>query len=53
MAVTFVASRITVTLTLTGLLNTKPISSEPTLSVTCMVEPDPPVDSNETTAIMY
>ena len=51
MAVVFVASRKTVMFTSTGLLNIKSTSSEPSLSVTCIVEPDPSVDSNETTAI--
>ena len=47
----FVASRKTVMFASTGLLNTKSTSSEPSLSVTCIAEPDSPVDSNETTAI--
>ena len=35
----------------TGLLSTKTTWSEPALSDTCMEESDPPVDSNETTAV--
>ena len=51
MAVKFVATTKTVTSTLTGLLSTKTTSSDPSLSVTCIVEPDPSVDSNETMAV--
>ena len=46
-----VAITKTATSVATGLLSTKTTCSEPALSDTCMVESDPPVDSNETTAI--
>ena len=51
MAVTFVATTKTVTSTFTGLLSTKTTSSDPSFSVTCIVEPDLSVDSNETMAV--
>ena len=46
-----VAIKKTATSVPTGLLSTKTTSSEPALSDTCIAETDPPVDSNETTAI--
>ena len=51
MAVKFVATTKTVTSTLTGLLSTITTSSDPSFSVTCIVESDPSVDSNETMAV--
>ena len=51
MAVKFVATTKTVTSTFTGLLSTTNTSSDPSVSVTCIVEPDPSVDSNETMAV--
>ena len=46
-----VATTFTVTSSPTGLLSTKTTSSEPSLSVTARVIPDPSSDSKETTAI--
>ena len=46
-----VATTFTVTSSPTGLLSTKTTSSEPLLSVTARVIPDPSSDSKETTAI--
>ena len=46
-----VAITKTVTCSLTALLSTKTTTNGPALSDTCIVTPDPPVDSNETTAI--
>ena len=51
LAVMSVAIKKTATSVSTGLLSTKTTCSEPALSDTCMVESDPPVDSNKTTAI--
>ena len=50
-AVMAVATTFTVTASPTGLLSTKTTSSEPSLSVTARVIPDPSSDSKETTAI--
>ena len=47
----FIAITKTLTCSLTALLSTKTTTSEPSLSDTCMVEPGPSVDSNETTAM--
>ena len=47
-----IAITFTVTATPTGLLSTKAICSEPSLSLTCLINPDPPSDSKETVAIV-
>lgn len=50
MAVKPVATTETLISWSTGLLSTKSTSSEPSLSVICIVESDPPLNLNETIA---